>query len=409
MNRRFWVIIHRYAGLYLAFFITVAGLTGSILAFDGNIEGWLNPEFHTVPLQNREPLDGFTLRERAQAIEPRARFQYVTLGGHPNEVRYFYAEPREDPSTGRPYDLGYAGLYLDPYTGRVIARENNLQSWPITRRNVMLDIYAVHYSLACGNTGRILFGISAVVWTFDCFVGFILTLPRRNPERTEAGLARRSWLARWWPSWKFAWRGKAYRINFSFHRAAGLWTWALLFIFAISSVHFNLPEVYQPVMKRLFRMPDVRNELPLLKQPIADPILGWREAYAVGQRLAEEQASIQGFKLRPSHAHSWFFYDPTKGLFAFAVHTDGDVGHHNVGATIFIDGSTGGFRGIEVSSGQNLAATFTSWTSAIHNCTVGGLPMQIVVSLTGLVATALSATGILLWWKKRRTQRAMLT
>lgn len=407
MNRRLWVLVHRYAGLYLAFFVTVTGLTGSILAFDGNIQKWLNPEIDTVPLQSQEPLDGFSLRERAQAIEPRARFQYVPLGGHSNEVRYFSAEPRNDPSTGHPYELGYVGLYLDPYTGKEIARERELQSWPITRQNVMFDIFAVHYSLACGNAGRILLGIAAIVWTLDCFVGFALTLPRTERGGQAADATRRSWFARWWPSWKFAWRGKAYRWNFSFHRAAGLWTWILLFAFAASSVHFNLPEVYQPVMKHLFRMPDVQSEIPELSQPIPDPALGWRQAAEVGQRLAREQSVHCGFKLRESHSHSWFFYDPTKGIFAYPVHTDGDVGHHYVGATIFFDGSDGAFRGIEFASGHSLATTFTSWTSAIHNCTVGGLPMQIVTSITGLVSAALSVTGVYLWWMKRRTARAI--
>jgi len=39
MTRGFWVLAHRYAGLFMAFFLIVAGLTGSILAFDGEING----------------------------------------------------------------------------------------------------------------------------------------------------------------------------------------------------------------------------------------------------------------------------------------------------------------------------------------------------------------------------------
>lgn len=33
MTRQFWVLMHRYAGLYLAGFLILTGLTGSILAF----------------------------------------------------------------------------------------------------------------------------------------------------------------------------------------------------------------------------------------------------------------------------------------------------------------------------------------------------------------------------------------
>ncbi|MCX5727426.1 MAG: PepSY domain-containing protein [Nitrospirae bacterium] len=48
MTRRSWVLVHRYAELFMACFLIVAGLTGSILAFDGEIHGWLNPPQRVV-------------------------------------------------------------------------------------------------------------------------------------------------------------------------------------------------------------------------------------------------------------------------------------------------------------------------------------------------------------------------
>ncbi len=66
--RKTFVYIHRYAGLYMAFFLIVAGLTGSILAFEPQIGHWLNPEdyedHYTVPVQVKPLLDPFELRER---------------------------------------------------------------------------------------------------------------------------------------------------------------------------------------------------------------------------------------------------------------------------------------------------------------------------------------------------------
>ena len=407
MTRRFWVLVHRYAGLYLAGVLIVAGLTGSILAFDAQISRWLNPGLMQVPVQARPMLDPFTLRERALAIEPRARINFVPLNNHPGEVYYFGLEPRLDPASGRPFDLGYEGLYLNPYTGEEMGREKDIGLWPVNRKNFTRFVFALHYSLAAGETGRWLFGLAALVWTVDCFVGFFLTWPRRQPARVGAVPAvspvRKAWLARWLPSWRFVWRGRPYRINFNLHRATGLWTWVLLFIFATSSVCFNLPEVYGPVMNRVFLMPDVRGSLPDLPQPAPDPGLDWREAAIIGERLTAQQATLHGFKPRPAHGTVWFYYDPVKGLFSYPAHSDLDVGYHYAGTTVFFDGKTGEFRGIQFASGHNAAATFTTWVSGIHNCTIGGFPMQIVVSLTGLVVAMLSGTGVYLWWRKRRT------
>lgn len=69
MTRHFWVLIHRYAGLYMAAFLIVAGLTGSIMAFTPEIQNGLNPPLK-VAQQSGARLDEFTLRERAQALVP---------------------------------------------------------------------------------------------------------------------------------------------------------------------------------------------------------------------------------------------------------------------------------------------------------------------------------------------------
>jgi uncharacterized iron-regulated membrane protein len=406
MNRRFWVLVHRYAGLYMAVFLIVAGLTGSILAFDHEIGTWLNPEMNQLPVQDRPMLDPFTLRDRAQALLPGARFNFMELNYAPGEVVAFLYEPKTNAAAP---SLGNTGiLYLNPYTGEETARLNDLSDWPVTRHNFIFFVFALHSALHCGQAGGLLFGIAALIWTVDCFVGFFLTLPRPVPQELGANPSSASgptsWWSRWRPSWRFVWRGRPYRINFNLHRAAGLWTWPMLFVFAVSTVSFNLPQVYMPVMKGLFHMPDVPNELPNLSQPQPDPGLSWRDAAAIGQRLVAEQASRHGFKLKSAPGTTYFSYDSMKGVFSYAAHGERDVGYHTPAVTVYFDGRTGELRGAAFASGENFATTFTSWVSALHGRTVGGRPVQILVGLMGLVIPALSFTGVYLWWKKRRNR-----
>jgi len=120
MTRRSWVLVHRYAGLYMACFLIVAGLTGSLIAF--------------------------------------------------------YVEPRRNPATGEPYVLDFTELYLDPYSGEELGRRRfgEISQGVV---NLMPFIYRFHYSLALGEIGTWLLGIAALIWTLDSFVGFYLTLP----------------------------------------------------------------------------------------------------------------------------------------------------------------------------------------------------------------------------------------
>jgi len=406
MSRRLWVLVHRYAGLFMALQLTVAGLGGAILAFDPWLYEWLNPDLSRVPVQDRPMLDPFALRERALALDPRIRINAVELNTEPGEVPTFFVEPRLDPATGKPFELGYLLLYLDPYSGREIAREQAGVLWPVTRRNFTQVVYALHTSLACGEIGGWLFGLAALVWVLDSFVSLYLTFPprrgRTGGSAAPVASARASWWARWRPSWTFTWRGKPYPVNFNLHRAAGLWLWPLLLALAVSSVSFNLPQVYQPVMRTLFGMREEGTALPDLPQPMPDPALGWRHAAVVGERLMAEQARLHGFTVRPSPGTMFFSYDATKGIYAYPAHTDRDVGYHTPGAVVSFDGQTGAFRGISFASGHNAATTFTSWVAAIHGCTVGGLAMHGLVCLAGLVTATLSITGVYLWLKKRR-------
>ena len=132
-------------------------------------------------------------------------------------------------------------LFLDPWSGEELGRRRpgDLSQGLI---NLMPFLLELHYTLALGGTGFQILGIVALVWTIDCFIGFYLTLP----------VSTGAFWRRWKPSWLVKWRAGAYRLNFDLHRAGGLWVWAMLLIFAWSSVMFNLRSVYHVATCALF-------------------------------------------------------------------------------------------------------------------------------------------------------------
>jgi len=101
----------------------------------------------------------------------------------------------------------------------------------------------------------------------------------------------------------------------------------------------------------------------------------------------------------------YFMYDPSSGTFRYPAHGDRDVGYHYPAITVIFDGRTGELRGSEFASGENAGITFTNWVSAIHARTIGGMAMQILVGVMGIVIAMLSITGVYIWWKKRRGRK----
>lgn len=421
MTRQFWVYIHRYIGLVMAVFLIIVGLTGSILAFYDEIDDWLNPissRSHTrVGVQDRLPLDAFALSEKALALMPQGRITWINLEPQKTGEAYtVYLEPRIDPATKKPYPLEISSLKLNPYSGsevknsrydRQALKENGY--FPLSRKTFLPFIYALHYALALGETGGLILGIIALAWTLDCFVGFYLTLPKRrskHPATTgqRASVAKPpSFWHRWKPAWQIKRNASAFRLNYDLHRAFGLWTWVMLFIFAWSSVMFNLPKVYQPVMEFLFDMPPEQIQPP--PEPNAPKFVSvaeFRKAYTIGQRLMAEQAKRHGFAV---HQESSLIYDDATGLFDYIVCSDRDVSQAGQTGVTF-NADTGAFVKLDPPATGELSGVLVQyWLIVLHMASVWGLPYKLFVCFMGLVITMFSVTGIYIWYKKNRAAR----
>ncbi|NOS73994.1 MAG: PepSY domain-containing protein [Methyloglobulus sp.] len=419
MNRSFCVHLHRYAGLMMALFLIIIGLTGSIIAFYEEIDDWLNPlssHRHThIAVQEKPLLDPFDLCDRALRLTPHARITNVDLNPKQDEAYTVALEPRIDPATGKPYPLGFSTLKLNPYTGDEVENSRNINSYeqngyfPLTRKNVLDFIYALHCQLALGETGALLFGIIAVAWTLDCFVGFYLTLPKRRPKHLatkgqQVSVANSSsFWQRWKPAWQIKRNASAFRLNYDLHRAFGLWTWAMLFIFAWSSVMFMLPEVYEPIMKLLFQTAPEQSPSPEPPTPSFVPIAEFRKAQVIAKQLMAEQAKLHQFTVMRETAIQ---YDEATVSFNYYVASDRDISGQ-VGQTyISVNANTGKLVWLgPLATGEYSGLTIGNWLRTLHMASIWGLAYKLFVCFMGLVIAMLSVTGIYIWYKKHRAAR----
>jgi uncharacterized iron-regulated membrane protein len=401
MRRAFWVSVHRWAGLTMTGFLVIVGLTGSVLAFREEIDVWLNPELLTVAPRDAPTLGPLVLRERAAALYPDARVDEVPL--HIEQGRSFEIRVRRQAGDGN----GLATFVsLDPYTGEMLGARN----WgevSLARKDIIFFLYRLHYTLALPATmsrlGSYLLGVIALVWTIDCFVSFYLTLPLRPRERGVALHAAKSWWNRWRPAWLIKLDAGAYRINFDIHRAFGLWTWAMLFVFAWSSVGFNLNEVYAPTMRALFGLTPPTVNLSMRSLPLEPPRLNWREALDVGRALLGEQAREGGFVIE---REAFIAFDREHGVYTLAAHSSRDVGQR-AGASITFDADTGFLRASTWpgSNSEKAGDVINRWLALLHTAAVFGMPLKVFVCAMGIVIATLSATGVYIWWKKRAARR----
>lgn len=393
--------LHRTTGLGMAVFLVLIALTGSIIAFDSELDRLLNPGLMTVPVRDAPLLDAVALRERAVAMEPRAKFDFFYLKIPAGRSFIIAAWPKTDPATGKPFVMEYDQLFLDPYTGEKLGTRNSAKA-------LIPFIFNLHYGMVFGNRGVRFFGFVALVLTINLFLGFYLTLPRWRrrhnlPETSNA--PRRSWWARWKPSWQIKFGGGLYRTSFDIHRAFGLWTWGLLFVFAWSGVALNLPNAYLAVMNRIGLKPLGNGvNLTVPEKPLGTPALDWRAGLEAGRKLMREEGARRGFAVT---GEDFLRIDRHHGVYILDVNTSkAPPGMKYGDAGVFIDANSGEQRDYWSNATASAGTATSRWLVMLHRGTVFGLPMRIVNCLMGLVTTGLCVTGVIIWLKKRSSSRS---
>lgn len=362
----------------MAFFLIVAGFTGSLLAFNQELlvitQPWRVVE---PPSANARLLDPLTLNRAALAAAPQG---YQTAEGlqldvEPERALLVYVAPPEGS------DLDYLGVAVDPYTARPVHFERSnsiLDGW----HNIMPFVFQLHYKLAINGYGIWAFGIAALIWTLDCFVGFYLSLP----------IARSGWWKSWGKSWRVRWRNGSYKLNFDLHRAGGLWFWPALLVFAWSSVGMNLRDVYDPVMgafgaESIYKQVSQR-EVPAGFKP------DWNEAY----KMAKGIAKAEGITVVRESA-LYFNYEGS-GVYAYQFTSDRDFTDEDGWSWIYFF-PDGRVERTVIADGSLRGSGADQWFTALHRAEVWGLPYRIYVAALGLAITMLSVTGVIIWMRKR--------
>ena len=385
--RRIAVLMHRYAGLGMAAFLTLSGVTGSIIAFNHELDEWLNPSL----FERRVDGPALSPAEIIAAIErqdPKVYVSFFEFEEEPDHNAVAFVQPRENPQTGDPYETGYTQIFADPATGDIRGK----REWGAIRldaAHLMPFIYKLHYSLHLpGIYGLLLMGIVAIVWTIDCLVGFYLTLPQVPP---------------FWRRWKSAWKIKhpasTHRRNLDLHRAGGLWLWPVLFVVAMSGVALNLPDqVFRPVVSLFADLSPGLGDLAAGRLEIeydTPPSLTYEAALA----RAREVAADRGIAEAPSML--WYPKD-------YAAMGVGFGEAHGTGlgpSWIFFDDHTGEVIHVEIPGTGTNADTFVQLQFPLHSGQIAGLPGRILISASGLVVAVLSVTGVLIWLRKRNSAR----
>jgi len=390
--RSLLVTLHRWFGLASALFLFIAGLTGAVISWDHELDGWLNPALFEAR-STGQPLPVLELARRVEQADPRARISYMPLAIEPGHAFNVFVQPRIDPATGQPFALDYNQLGVDPVSGAVQGR----RMWgavSLDRENLLPFIYKLHYSMHIPDgwgveLGVWLMGIIAIVWVFDTLLALWISFPK---------------LSAWRRSFAFRWRDGGHRLTFDLHRSGGVWLFLLVLMLAITSVSMNLrAQVLRPlvaVFSTLSPSPfDERPHAPL-NQPI-EPRVSVQQVLASARAEAQQRGWTlpAGALFLSTEVGSWGV-----GFFeADNSHGDGGLGN----PWLYFDSRSGALIGADVPGSGSAGDIFLQSMFPLHSGRILGLPGRILISAMGLMVAMFSATGVLIWARKRRARRSV--
>jgi uncharacterized iron-regulated membrane protein len=406
--------------LILAGFLFVSGVTGAIISWDHELDDVLNP--HLMEAKSAGTAQSsLALAQQIEARYPTVRVSFIPLHAEAGESLAFGIDALVDPNTKKLAEPGFNQVFIDPVSGDELGKREWGAVWPVTKETFVSFLYRLHYTLhipefwGIDHWGIWLMGGIAMIWTFDSFVGFYLTLPlrRRNAVtalRPSDDIAddrpvpvSKSWGKRWQPAWKVRWNRGSNKLNFDLHRAFSLWTWLLLFILAFTAFSLNLySEVFYPVLKTVSQVTPSPFDTRLAVDKHHPITPRWSYADIV-QRASNE--ALQRKWVEPAGG---VFYSQEFGIYGVSFFNAGnDHGAGGVGPfALYYDGLDGRLLGDRQPWTGTAADIFVQAQFPLHSGRILGLPGRILISFMGIVVAMLSVTGVVIWWRKRTARAA---
>jgi uncharacterized iron-regulated membrane protein len=351
--RRALFQVHLWIGVAAGLYVFVVCITGAALVFRIDMQRAAHPELFT-PAPGI-PADAATILEGVQAAFPDDRVSGI-----------------DAPTTARPTYLAYVvrgdrflTLLFDPVTARLLGE--------LPERSWVRTIQDLHYDLLAGRTGRIVNGIGGMLLLMLCMTGAVIWWQGlANWRRGLVVDVRRSWK----------------RVNWDLHSAAGIWTGAVIAMWAVTGIYFAFPSEFRNTVNAI--SPLTVNGTPQSGPRGAGALPRWRDLIARAQQ--EHPGEHVARVVTPSNDRGAF-------LVMFSIERPTPVGSPDL-ASVYLDQFSGALLTAPPRQGRSAGDVVMAWVAPLHVGSFGGNAVRIAWLVLGLSPPFLFVTGFIMWWSR---------
>jgi uncharacterized iron-regulated membrane protein len=360
--RKIVLTIHLYLGLAAGIFLMILGLTGSVMAFESDIDHWLHPDlWYVTPGRKLLPEN-----------------EMISAAQHQFNSRVLAVQFSRAPNLAQLLQMADGtGVYMNPYDGTVLGTKVGQNNSDRT----IAYIHQIHLRLVpdpkdapqLAQTGKLVVSWVGVVLLLMVPTGVILWW--RGKLLTVKFKAT---------NFKIPW----HRVFHDSHQAIGIYAALFLMIASFTGIliGFSFGEKFFYAITR--SSPPVRPQ-PLQSAFVkgASPIMADEVLDIARKTLPRATPSILVRPLRASGAYTVLMRVPEET--SEAVHS-----------SVTIDQFSGKVLAVHNFETESAGYRWIRFNRSIHTGDIFGLASHIVVSLSSLALVAMVITGFVIWWKK---------
>ena len=345
--------VHLWVGLAAGVYVVVIAVTGAVLVFRIDLQRLLHPSLFT-PHTPGPPAAPVTIMESVARAYPDHRLSGV-----------------DAPTTSRPTYLAYVTsaaqfktVLIDPVSADVLGE--------LPEQSIVRTLQDLHFDLLGGRTGRMINGLGAAAILLLALTGICIWWPGR---------------ARWWRALTIDTSRQGYRFWWEVHRAAGIWSVALILMWAVTGLYFAFPRQARALIASVATVSPART--PQSSAPAAGALEPSWQAMIDRAREVHPGGHVARVVLP--------FGD--RGAFLVMFAASSPTPAYSQLDSVYLDRYSG--RPLPPDPGApTLGDGIVRSMTTLHIGAFGGGVIRGLWLVFGLMPALLFATGLVVWWNR---------
>jgi len=347
--------LHLYLALVVGIFVLIIGLTGSIIAFEPELDRFLNPSLFRVQPQG-QMLSTTALFNAARSAYAGQRIGTIQM-------------PQSAEDSARFSVKGPKQVFLNPYTGAVIG-ERDPRTW-------LSKVHSIHLRLMTAPTPNNKTGANIVAVVTGVLIFLVL-----------------SGVYLWWPLKRVQvkWGASARRVHFDVHNAVGIYSAVFLLLLGITGMTIHFDDTLEEYLHHVAGTHKIGKAAPSVPQKGVSPVTPDQAVAAALAALPGTQVLAVSLPANP------------KASYVISLHYPEDL---TPGGRTWanVDAFSGKVVNQQDSRTVAMGTRTIIWNRRIHTGDLFGWPTKLLMSLSCVMLIVQAITGYFLWWKRLRARQ----